>query len=266
MDVIVEGNRIARIVSAGTPGTPLRPNRPPQADHEIDATGMYLLPGFINLHQHLGDAQKAPEAEYVFKLWMAHGITAGRGVELGPQAYALPEKERSAANKIVAPRIFNYQRPGSGVDRGPVDSPEKRARMGALVRGQRRRRHEARRVPAGRSWRRSSTKGRSSGLGSVAHLEQKGVAQMNALTAARLGLGTVTHFYGHFEALLKDYEVQPWPADMNYNDEQLRFGQVARLWDKIYEPGSQEWKAYLQEHVKLGTVFDPTMTVYAGGA
>ena len=83
------------------------------------------------------------------------------------------------------------------------------------------------------------------GLGSVAHLEQRGVAQMNALTAAKLGLGTVTHFYGHFEALLKDYEIQPWPAEMNYNDEQFRFGQVARLWDKIHEPGSPEWKAYL---------------------
>ena len=59
MDVIVENNRITRIVSAGTPGTPLRPNRPPQADHEIDATGMFLLPGFINLHQHVGDANKA---------------------------------------------------------------------------------------------------------------------------------------------------------------------------------------------------------------
>jgi hypothetical protein len=39
-------------------------------------------------------------------------------------------------------------------------------------------------------------------LGSTAHLEQRGVAQMNALTAAKMGLGTVTHFYGHFEALL----------------------------------------------------------------
>jgi hypothetical protein len=45
----------------------------------------------------------------------------------------------------------------------------------------------------------------------------------------------------------------------------MRFGQVARLWDKIYEPGSPEWKAYLQEHLKLGTFFDPTMTAYAAG-
>jgi imidazolonepropionase-like amidohydrolase len=261
MDVIVEGNRIARIVSAGTPGTTLRPNRPPQADHEIDGTGMYLLPGFINLHMHVGDPRKAPDNEYVFKLWMAHGVTAGRGVELAQQPLALREKERSAANAIVAPRIFNYQRPGNGWAEGPVDSPEKArawvrwcaannvdgmklvayppAIMAALL-------DEAKKL----------------GLGSTAHLEQRGVAQMNALTAAKLGLGTVTHFYGHFEALLRDYEIQPWPHQMNYNDEQWRFSQVARLWDKIHEPGSPEWKAYLAEHVKLGTIFDPTMTAY----
>jgi imidazolonepropionase-like amidohydrolase len=107
MDVIVENNRIARIVSAGTPGLPLRPNRPPQADHEIDGTGMYLMPGFINLHMHLGDARKAPMHEYTYKLWMAHGVTAGRGVELTNQAQALIDKDKSAKNTIVAPRIFN---------------------------------------------------------------------------------------------------------------------------------------------------------------
>ena len=102
-------------------------------------------------------------------------------------------------------------------------------------------------------------------LGSTAHLAQTGVAQMNAMDAARLGLGTVTHYYGHFEALLKDNVVQPWPLDHNYNNEQDRFGQVARLWDKIHPPGSPEWKAYLQEHLELGTVFDPTMTIYSAG-
>ena len=88
---------------------------------------------------------------------------------------------------------------------------------------------------------------------------------MNAIKAARLGLGTVTHFYGHFESLLKDYVVQPYPVDQNNNDEQHRFGQVARLWDKIYPPGSPEWKAYLEEHLKLGTTFDPTLTIYSAG-
>ncbi len=264
MDVIVEGNRIAAIRSAGTPGLPLRTDRPPKAEHEVDGTGMYLLPGFVNLHMHVGNTPKAPEAEYVFKLWMAHGVTSGRGVELGPQAYAGPEKERSAKNEIVAPRIFNYQRPGAGWARGPVTSP-------ALAR-------------EWVQWCKANgvdgmklvaypppimeallDEAKKQGLGSTAHLEQRGVAQMNALTAARLGLGTVTHFYGHFEALLKDFEIQPWPHQMNYNDEYFRFSQVAKLWNKIYEPGSPEWNAYLAEHVKLRTIFDPTMTAYAAG-
>ncbi|MDG2013285.1 MAG: hypothetical protein P8J33_07260, partial [Pirellulaceae bacterium] len=90
-----------------------------------------------------------------------------------------------------------------------------------------------------------------------------GVAQMNALDAAEAGLQSVTHYYGHFEALLKDHVVQPWPTQMNYSDEQFRFGQVARLWDKIHPPGSPEWNAYLKKHLELGTVFDPTFTIYS---
>ena len=265
VDVVVEGNRIAAVRSAGTPGVPLRANRrPPGADLEIDATGMYLLPGFVDMHVHAGGSPKNAEAEYAYKLWLAHGVTTVRGVPISGNSLAVSEKGRSEKNEIVAPRIFNYQRPGAGWDRGSVDSPEKAREyvrwaaangvdglklgaerpeiMGALL-------NEA----------------QKNGLGSTAHLQQGGVAQMNALKAARLGLGTVTHFYGHFESLLADYVVQPWPADMNASDEQWRFGQVARLWDKIHEPGGPEWKAYLQEHLKLGTVFDPTLTIYSAG-
>ena len=53
------------------------------------------------------------------------------------------------------------------------------------------------------------------------------------------GLGTVTHYYGLFESLLKDTTLQPYPVNYNYNDEEDRFGQVARLWDKIYPRGSK---------------------------
>ena len=261
MNVVVENNRIARITSAGTPGVPL-PAGPPPAGEVLEAAGMYLMPGFINLHMHLGDASKAPEAEYTYKLWMAHGITAGRGVELAPQAFALREKERSAANAIVAPRLFNYQRPGAGWTEGLVDTPEKArawVRWCAAngVDGLKLVAHPPEIMAA------LLDEAKKHGLGSTAHLEQRGVAQMNALTAARLGLGTVTHFYGHFEPLLRDHEIQAWPAQMNYNDEQFRFGQVARLWDQIHPPGSPEWTAYLQEHLKLGTIFDPTLTAYA---
>src|SRR5262245_7828262 len=53
VDVVVSGNRIASIRSAGTPGLPLRANRAPQtSDLEVDATGMYLMPGFVDIHVH----------------------------------------------------------------------------------------------------------------------------------------------------------------------------------------------------------------------
>lgn len=265
VDIVIEGNRIASIRSAGTPGLPMRPNRPPQnADFEIDATGMYVLPGFVDMHVHAGGAPKNADAEYAYKLWMAHGVTTVRGVPLAAHDFTVRERERSAKNEIVAPRIYNYQRPGSGWTEGGVDSPEKARRWVQWaaangVDGLKLGSHEPDIMAA------LLDEAKKHQLGSTAHLGQMGVAQMNAIDAARLGLGTVTHFYGHFESLLKDYVVQPWPVEMNYSDEQWRFAQVARLWDKIHPPGSDEWKAYLQEHLKLGTVFDPTMTIYSAG-
>jgi imidazolonepropionase-like amidohydrolase len=265
VDIVIENNRIKAIRSAGTPGLPLRPDRQPQnPDHEIDAAGMYVLPGFVDSHAHAGGAPKNPDAEYPYKLWLAHGVTTVRGVPLASNQFTVKEKERSARNDIVAPRIFNYQRPGTGWDKGPIDTPEAArewVRWAAAngVDGLKLNSHRPEIMAA------LLDEAKKHGLGSTAHLAQTGVAQMNALKAAQLGLGTVTHFYGHFEALLKDYVVQPWPVDHNNNDEQHRFGQVARLWDKIYEPGSQEWKEYLKAHLKLGTTFDPTMTAYAAG-
>jgi imidazolonepropionase-like amidohydrolase len=264
MDVVVQGNRIASVRAAGTPGVAMRANRQPQADYDVDATGMYLMPGFVDMHVHAGGAPKNQDAEYAYKLWLAHGVTTVRGVPLAAHAFTVREKERSAKNEIVAPRIVNYQRPGSGWDQGTVDSADK-AR--AYVRWAAANGVDGLKLGAERPDIMAALldEAKNVGFGSTAHLQQSGVAQMNAIKAARLGLNTVTHFYGHFESLLKDYVVQPWPSDMNANDEQWRFGQVARLWNKIHEPGSAPWKAYLEEHLKLGTVFDPTLTIYSAG-
>src|SRR3546814_14775137 len=76
VDIGVEGNRIAEIRGAGTPGLPIESDREPRDfDHEIDATGMYVLPGFIDTHAHNGDPDKAPQPSYGYKLWLAHGVT-----------------------------------------------------------------------------------------------------------------------------------------------------------------------------------------------
>lgn len=262
VDIVIENNRIARIVNVGVPEVPLdSTGRPEPGTKEIDAEGMYVLPGFVDLHLHTGGVPKAPDAEYAYKLWMAHGVTTGRGVAFGGVDWSLKEKERSAANAITAPRMWVYQRPGQGWDGGPIRTPDD-AR--AWVRWAADKGIDGLKLgsspPAIMAALLDEAKKHQ--LGSTAHLGQTGVALMNAIDAARLGLGSVTHYYGLFEAMYNDHDVQPWPADMNYSNEQHRFGQVARQWNLIYPPGSDEWNAMLAELKELDVTLDPTMTAY----
>jgi imidazolonepropionase-like amidohydrolase len=269
VDIVVEGNRIAEVRSVGYPNVPIDPQRRPQgADREIDASGMYIMPGFVDVHMHTGGVPKAPNAEYTYKLWMGHGITSTRGVEYGRFEWSLREKARSMRNEITAPRMYAYARPGQGQGWGgkPILTPEDArewvrwaARQeidGAKIDGLKLVAYPPKIMEA------LIDEAHKHGLGTVAHLTQTGVAQMNALDAARMGLDAITHFYGLFEAIYKDHDVQPWPVDMNYNDEQFRFGQVARQWNLIHEQGSPEWNALIQEFLEHDFILDPTMTAY----
>jgi adenine deaminase len=81
IDIVIEGNRIVEVRSVGYPGVPISSEARPQGStFEIDAHGSYVLPGFVDLHMHVGGAPKNPDAEYVYKLWLAHGITTAVGV------------------------------------------------------------------------------------------------------------------------------------------------------------------------------------------
>ncbi len=269
VDIVVEGDRIKEINSVGFPHLPINERRrPAKGDREIDGTGFYVLPGLIDMHAHTGGAGKAPQAEYVYKLWMGNGITTSRGVPHGEFEWQLGEKARSARNEIVAPRMFSYVRAGTGKGWGgrPIDSPE-----------------------AAREWVRWAVAQEVDGqhidglklsawdppimealideahkhqLETVAHLDQMGLARMTTLDAAKLGLDTQTHFYGLFESMLTQHSIQDWPLDYNYNDEQHRFGNVARLWYQAAEPGSEQWNDLIQQFLDLGLAMDPTFTIY----
>ncbi len=53
VDIVIENDRIASIVSVGFPKVAIKESkRPAKGDYEIDAAGMYVLPGFINAHAH----------------------------------------------------------------------------------------------------------------------------------------------------------------------------------------------------------------------
>ena len=267
VDIVIEGNRIVDVDSVGYPGLSIDEDKRPQgATREIDAQGSYVMPGIVDMHTHTGGSSKAPEAEYSYKLWMGHGITTIRGVPSGSFEFSVSEKERSARNEIVAPRMFAYQRPGSGERYEDVKilTPEQAREW---VRYAARQGADGLKLGAYRPaiMQALIDEAKSQGLGTTAHLGQLGVAQMNALDSARLGLETVTHYYGLFEAMYENHDVQPWPADMNYNNEQHRFGEVARQWNLIAGRGSDKWNAVLEEFLALDFTLDPTFTIYSAG-
>lgn len=271
-DIIINGGRISDIRSAGTPGLPMKPNRPPASPaREIDATGMVVLPGFVDMHGHQGDIFKMNDPDYAWALWLAHGVTTVRGNPLygGDAARALAERRASAEGRIMAPRIYVYQTLGSGANAGwkggRVTTPDTarewvRWAASAGIDGIKffNRGDETPEIV-----RAAIDEARKLGLGTVAHLSQNNIAEFNARDAAAAGLGTITHFYGHFESLLNGRRVQDTPADYNFNDEQMRFGGIAEIWDQIHPPGSPEWQAYLKAQLATGVVFDPTFNIYS---
>lgn len=266
-DIVIQGNRITEIRSAGTPGLPMQPNRPPRDfDHEIDATGMWVMPGLVDEHVHA--EQGGTPLTYAYKLWLAHGVTTVRGVQLTGNAAAVRDKAASEANTIVAPRIVNYQRPGAGWSGGSPNTVEKAREWvrWASVNGidgikfagtgvdQDKRILAAMIDEAGKL-----------GLGTTMHHSPPVYPEVNAVETGRMGLGTVTHFYGHFESILKSGRTHPFPDDYNYADEQSRWRHVAKVIDYTFEPGSPQWWAYLNEQKANGVTFGPTMSVYEAG-
>ncbi|HLR83342.1 MAG TPA: hypothetical protein VK059_00250 [Nocardioidaceae bacterium] len=266
VDIVVERDRITGILSAGTPGQRLRSSRPPHdADHEIDATGMWVMPGFVDEHTHSeeGDTSRT----YAYKLWLGHGVTTVRGVSLTDNAAAVEDKRRSERNEIVAPRIVNYQTPGSGWDDGDVDNPGKARRWvdWAAENGV----DGIKFFGTGPYWRREIAAmiraAKQNALGTTMHMSPPIYEQLNAVELGRLGIGTVTHFYGHFESLLKHGREHPKPPDYDYDNEASRWREVAKVINHTYEPGSTQWWDYLQEQKSNGVTFGPTMTVYQAG-
>ena len=264
IDIVVENNIIKKIEVVGYPGVPIDPEKRPKlapGGKELDCEGMYLLPGFVDMHGHMGGKMQGADAEYVFKLWMGHGITTIRDPACGNGLdWALRHKKRSESNEITAPRIEAYTVFGQGSEE-PISTAE-----------------------MARAWvRKNAEKGANGikffgaapeimaaaldenkklGLRSACHHAQMDVGLWNVLHSAKAGLTSMEHWYGLPEALFDNRTLQHYPLDYNYQNEQHRFAEAGRLWKQAAKPYSDHWNKVMNELIELDFTIDPTFNIY----
>jgi cytosine/adenosine deaminase-related metal-dependent hydrolase len=263
VDIVIEGNRIADIQSAGFPGLSNTSALPDAGEggRVIDLEGHYVMPGLIDMHGHFGGDPQGVPAEYVAKLWLAHGVTTVREPgSFNGLDWVKRHQQRSARNLIAAPRVVPYL--GFGMEsEGELQEPDQ---VRAWV--QRIRREGA----AGIKFfgappdimRAALDEAMKQGLGSAMHHAQLSVTRWNVLDSARAGLTTMEHWYGLPEALFEDRVIQDYPLDYNYKNEQHRFAEAGKLWRQAAAPGSEKWTAVRDELISLDFTLNPTFSIY----
>jgi hypothetical protein len=264
VDIVVEKNRIKQVSVVGSPGNPINQSKRPKLEEggkELNCEGMYLMPGFIDMHGHIGGTEQGTPAEYVFKLWMAHGITtirdpsAGNGLD-----WVLDEKQKSNQGLITAPRIFAYTAFGQG-SKEPIATPEQAI---AWVRDNAKKGADGIKFfgAAPEIMKAALEENKRLGLRSACHHAQMDVARWNVLNSARAGLTSMEHWYGLPEALFTDKTIQNYPLDYNYANEQDRFEEAGKLWKQAAPPFSDHWNKVMNELLGLDFTLDPTFNIY----
>jgi len=265
VDIVIEGNRIVDLA----PVDPVnmagrgREFRRPTGDRVIDARGMYVIPGLVEMHAHLPapGGELGPHAlEYAYRLYLGHGVTTVRdaGTAAGLERMAR-QRALSERNEIVAPRLVLCQRwplPLRSWSHG--HTPEEARLMvrrfkelGAdCVKISKSPGHYPDVLEA------ATREARQLGMHVVVDLK---VSETDAVVAAKAGVGSIEHWYGVPDAALKG--TQNFPANYNYWDELDRFRWAGALWAEAARY-PERLSAVLDTLIATGTAWDPTLVVY----
>lgn len=113
-DVVVEGNRILGVGPTGSIDVPVGAT-------EIDMSGKYVVPGFIDVHAHFATSGELPEPESTVSFAnLAYGVTTLRNPQGTPDVFGL--SDMVAVDGVPAPRVFST---GPGLfSQGTFTSPD----------------------------------------------------------------------------------------------------------------------------------------------
>lgn len=242
-DIVIEGSRITSIRRH-------RSDRTFEADRVIDAGGMTVMPGIIDLHGHTMfriNGEALPR-DYVYKLWLGHGITTIRDPGSGAGIDTMVHHARlSLRNEITAPTIIPYATVSA-------DTPEE---IRERVRDLARRGAQGLKVFQNRPdvWDALADEARRQGLPIATDMK---IQEYDALDVTRLGVRTIEHWYGIPDAAIPS-GVQDFPSFYSYDNELDRFRWAADLWRQA-DP--DRLSAVIDSMVARGVTWDPTFAVY----
>ncbi|HEU4564114.1 MAG TPA: amidohydrolase family protein [Gemmatimonadaceae bacterium] len=252
LDILIEGSTIAAITPSRQ-GEEARffgdTGRLRAPDKVIDATGMTVMPGIIDVHGHIqfSRAGKTMPKDYVYKLWLAHGITTIREPGSGEGIDTVVAHARlSAENRISAPTIIPYATAQANT---PAEARE-------LVRQLKRKGARGLKVFINRPdvWEAIAAEAKAQGLPIATDMK---IQELDAIGASRLGVRSIEHWYGIPDAAIPG--PQDFPDGYNYDNEHDRFRWAGDLWRQA---DSARLSAVLDTMLAHGVTWDPTLAIY----
>jgi len=265
VDIVIENGVITDIVlmdavnvaSAG-------PNfRRPTGDRIIDAKGLYVIPGLVEMHAHFptnSDSYGPRGLDFSYRLYLGHGITTVRDAGTGGGLKLMTEQRRlSAANAVVAPRLVLCQRWPLPLRRWDIGNSPDAAR--AMVKEFKAFGADCVKVsksPGQYPDVMAAIADESNKLGMHTMVDLK-VSETDGAIASDAGVRSIEHWYGIPDAALLGS--QDFPTDYNYWDELDRFRYAGLLWAQA-EKHPERLAAVIDKLVKNGTNWNPTLSVY----
>jgi cytosine/adenosine deaminase-related metal-dependent hydrolase len=262
-DIVVENGKIMQIVNVDNISQARYKIERPGAEKIIEAKGMYVTPGLVDMHIHINidDEKCGPKgAEYAYKLCLAHGITTIRTCGFGTDEKLLEQKKLSQENKIVAPRIMvlgSWPAEAHTVEESR-EAVRKFKDMGVDGIKMIPRPHVTAEMLEA-----ISDESRKIGLSGGIAIHHAQNSELNAVItsiAVKEKL-SIEHTYGIPQAALPG--TQSFPADYNYSNEVDRFRLSGYIWTEanLYP---ERVKKVFDTLLENKTVWNPTMVVYEG--